>query len=54
MNADLSERRVVLKELDAQRQYEAYLSVSTRGGSLNGTVIKFSVDANTIGTVSFF
>lgn len=54
VNADLSERRVVLKELGAQRQYEAFLSVSTRGGSLNGTTIQFDVDANTIGIVSFY
>lgn len=53
VNAGLSERRVVLKELGAQRQYEAFLSVSTRGGSLNGTTIQFNVDANTIGIVSF-
>lgn len=53
VNADLSKRRVVLKELGAQRQYEAFLSVSTRGGSLNGTTIQFNVDANTIGIVSF-
>ncbi|XP_075907045.1 granulocyte colony-stimulating factor receptor isoform X3 [Nelusetta ayraudi] len=52
VNADLSERRVVLKELGAQRQYEAFLSVSTRGGSLNGTTIQFNVDANTIDAVT--
>lgn len=54
MNADLNERRVVLKELSALHQYEAFLSVSTQGGTLNGTLIEFSVYANTLGTVSFF
>lgn len=53
VNADLSERRVVLKKLDTQHQYEAFLSVSTRGGSLNGTAIQFNVDADTIGIVTF-
>lgn len=53
VNADLSERRVVLKELDAQARYEAFLSVSTRGGSLNGTTIEFDTDAETVGTVTF-
>lgn len=44
----------MLKELNAPHRYEAFLSVSTQGGTLNGTTIVFGVDANTLGIVRFF
>lgn len=44
VNADLHERRVVLKDLDTVHLYKAFLAVSTYGGSLNGSTIQFNVE----------
>lgn len=44
VNADLHERRVVLKDLDTVHLYKAFLMVSTHGGSLNGSTIQFNVE----------
>lgn len=44
VNADLLERRVVLKDLDTAHLYKAFLTVSTHGGSLNGSTIQFDVE----------
>lgn len=44
MNADPEERRVVLKDLSTESPYEAFLMVSTSGGSLNGSTIHFGIE----------
>ncbi|XP_018555599.1 granulocyte colony-stimulating factor receptor [Lates calcarifer] len=44
VNADTEERRVVLKNLNALSLYEAFLMVSTFGGSLNGSTIHFEIE----------
>lgn len=44
MTADLQERRLVLENLDSELFYEAFMMVSTYGGSLNGSRIYFKVD----------
>lgn len=44
VNADLHERRVVLKDLDSVHLYKAVLMVSTHGGSLNGSMIQFNAE----------
>lgn len=44
VNADLKERRVVLQDLNTVPLYEAFLMVSTFGGSLNGSTIHFEVE----------
>ncbi|XP_068426122.1 granulocyte colony-stimulating factor receptor isoform X2 [Clinocottus analis] len=45
VNADLEERRVVLKDLNTASLYEAFMMVSTFGGSLNGSTIHFEIDS---------
>lgn len=45
MNADLEERRVVLRDLNIGSLYEAFMMVSTFGGSLNGSTIHFEIDS---------
>ncbi|XP_078108555.1 granulocyte colony-stimulating factor receptor isoform X2 [Sander vitreus] len=45
VNADPEERRVVLKDLNTVSPYEAFMMVSTFGGSLNGSTIHFEVEA---------
>ncbi|XP_058504672.1 granulocyte colony-stimulating factor receptor [Solea solea] len=44
VNADLKERRVVLKDLSSVALYEAFMMVSTFGGSLNGSSINFQIE----------
>lgn len=44
VTADLQERRLVLENLDSDLVYEAFMMVSTYGGSLNGSRIYFQVD----------
>ncbi|TNN89110.1 Granulocyte colony-stimulating factor receptor [Liparis tanakae] len=45
VNADLEERRVVLRDLNTGSLYEAFMMVSTFGGSLNGSTIHFKIDS---------
>ncbi|KAM9851693.1 granulocyte colony-stimulating factor receptor [Aulostomus maculatus] len=45
VNADLKERRVVLKNLNSQSLYEAFLMVSTSSGSQNGSTIHFNIES---------
>ncbi|XP_056300982.1 granulocyte colony-stimulating factor receptor isoform X2 [Pseudoliparis swirei] len=45
VNADLEERRVVLRDLNIGSLYEAFMMVSTFGGSLNGSTIHFEIDS---------
>lgn len=45
VNADPEERRVVLKGLNTVSLYEAFMMVSTFGGSLNGSTIHFEIEA---------
>ncbi|XP_059194532.1 granulocyte colony-stimulating factor receptor [Centropristis striata] len=45
VNADLEERTVVLKDLNAASLYEAFLMVSTYGGSLNGSTTHFKIES---------
>ncbi|XP_051262889.1 granulocyte colony-stimulating factor receptor [Dicentrarchus labrax] len=51
VNADLEERRVVLKDLNTGPLYEAYMMVSTFGGSLNGSTIHFNIEPFDVVTV---
>ncbi|XP_040900935.1 granulocyte colony-stimulating factor receptor [Toxotes jaculatrix] len=44
VNADLKERKVVLKNLNTESQYEAFMMVSTFGGSLNGSQVHFQIE----------
>nr|XP_040020391.1 granulocyte colony-stimulating factor receptor [Gasterosteus aculeatus aculeatus]XP_040020392.1 granulocyte colony-stimulating factor receptor [Gasterosteus aculeatus aculeatus] len=44
VNADPKERRVVLNGLNSESLYEAFLMVSTLGGSLNGSTVHFKVE----------
>lgn len=44
VTANLQERRLVLENLDSELVYEAFMMVSTYGGSLNGSRIYFQVD----------
>nr|XP_046254767.1 granulocyte colony-stimulating factor receptor [Scatophagus argus]XP_046254768.1 granulocyte colony-stimulating factor receptor [Scatophagus argus] len=44
VSADLEERRVVLKDLNTGSLYEAFMMVSTYGGSLNGSTITFEAE----------
>ncbi|XP_037310513.2 granulocyte colony-stimulating factor receptor [Pungitius pungitius] len=44
-NADPKERRVVLRGLNSESLYEAFLMVSTLGGSLNGSTVHFKVES---------
>lgn len=44
VNADLKERRVILKDLDSLSLYEAFLMVSTLSGSQNGSRIHFEIE----------
>ncbi|XP_070768159.1 granulocyte colony-stimulating factor receptor [Enoplosus armatus] len=44
VNADPEERRVVLKDLNTVSLYEAFLMVSTFGGSLNGSIVHFKIE----------
>lgn len=44
MTADRQERRLILENLDSELVYEAFMMVSTYGGSLNGSRIYFQVD----------
>ncbi|XP_074509200.1 granulocyte colony-stimulating factor receptor-like isoform X1 [Sebastes fasciatus] len=44
-NAVLGERRVVLKGLNPVSQYEAFMMVSTSGGSLNGSTLHFETES---------
>ncbi|XP_034409017.1 granulocyte colony-stimulating factor receptor isoform X2 [Cyclopterus lumpus] len=45
VNADLEKRRVVLRDLNTVSLYEAFMMVSTFGGSLNGSTIHFEIDS---------
>ncbi|XP_056900960.1 granulocyte colony-stimulating factor receptor isoform X1 [Takifugu flavidus] len=51
VTADLQERRLVLENLDSELVYEAFMMVSTYGGSLNGSRIYFQVDPYDVVTV---
>ncbi|KAM3614634.1 uncharacterized protein V6R79_017249 [Siganus canaliculatus] len=42
--ADPKERKVVLENLDTDPLYEAFMMVSTSGGSLNGSMIHFEIE----------
>ncbi|XP_070692178.1 granulocyte colony-stimulating factor receptor [Pempheris klunzingeri] len=44
VNADPNERRVVLTNLNTVSLYEAFMMVSTFGGSLNGSTIHFEIE----------
>lgn len=44
VTADLQERRVVLENLHSELMYQAFMMVSTYGGSLNGSRIHFEVE----------
>ncbi|XP_053183920.1 granulocyte colony-stimulating factor receptor [Scomber japonicus] len=44
VNADLEERRVILKDLNIMSVYEAFLMVSTLSGSRNGSTIHFEME----------
>uniref|UniRef100_A0A7N6AG06 Colony stimulating factor 3 receptor (granulocyte) n=1 Tax=Anabas testudineus TaxID=64144 RepID=A0A7N6AG06_ANATE len=44
VNADLEERRVILRDLNTVFLYEAFIMVSTFGGSLNGSAIHFEIE----------
>ncbi|KAM9353902.1 granulocyte colony-stimulating factor receptor [Symphorus nematophorus] len=44
MNADPEKRRVVLKDLNTASLYEAFMMVSTAGGSMNGSTIHFEIE----------
>ncbi|XP_044064398.1 granulocyte colony-stimulating factor receptor [Siniperca chuatsi] len=44
VNAAREERRVVLKDLNTMSLYEAFMMVSTFGGSLNGSTIHFEIE----------
>ncbi|XP_062279029.1 granulocyte colony-stimulating factor receptor [Scomber scombrus] len=44
VNADLEERRVILKDLNILSLYEAFLMVSTPSGSRNGSTIHFEME----------
>uniref|UniRef100_A0A667Z0B2 Colony stimulating factor 3 receptor n=1 Tax=Myripristis murdjan TaxID=586833 RepID=A0A667Z0B2_9TELE len=44
VNADLEKRKITLKELNAMSLYEAFMMVSTEGGSLNGSTINFKIE----------
>lgn len=44
VNADPENRRVVLKDLNTVHMYEAFIMVSTCGGSLNGSTIHFEIE----------
>ncbi|KAF3692181.1 Granulocyte colony-stimulating factor receptor [Channa argus] len=44
VNVDPEERRVILKDLNTVSLYEAFIMVSTSGGSLNGSTIHFEVE----------
>ncbi|KAK1895585.1 Granulocyte colony-stimulating factor receptor [Dissostichus eleginoides] len=44
VGAEPGERRVVLKGLDTESVYEAFMMVSTSGGSLNGSTIHFKIE----------
>lgn len=44
VNADLEERRVILRDLNTLSLYEAFLMVSTLSGSRNGSTIHFEIE----------
>lgn len=44
VNAAMEERRVILKDLNPVSLYEAFIMVSTFGGSLNGSTIHFKME----------
>ncbi|XP_063735028.1 granulocyte colony-stimulating factor receptor isoform X2 [Eleginops maclovinus] len=44
VSAEPGERRVVLKGLNTESLYEAFMMVSTSGGSMNGSTIQFNMD----------
>uniref|UniRef100_A0A3P8S9K8 Colony stimulating factor 3 receptor n=1 Tax=Amphiprion percula TaxID=161767 RepID=A0A3P8S9K8_AMPPE len=44
VHADPKERKVILKHLSTMSLYEAFMMVSTAGGSLNGSTIHFEVE----------
>ncbi|XP_076008851.1 granulocyte colony-stimulating factor receptor [Genypterus blacodes] len=45
VNADLDERRIILKDLDTLTVYKAFMVVSTVGGNLNGSTIHFKIES---------
>lgn len=44
VNVDPEDRRVILKDLSSASLYEAFVMVSTLGGSLNGSTIHFEIE----------
>lgn len=40
----MDERKVILKDLNTVFLYEAFIMVSTFGGSLNGSTIHFEIE----------
>lgn len=44
VNVDPAERKVVLQDLNAVSLYEAFMMVSTSGGSMNGSTIHFKTE----------
>ncbi|KAM4735338.1 granulocyte colony-stimulating factor receptor-like isoform 2-T2 [Anableps anableps] len=44
VSADAEDRRVILKDLNISSSYEAFMMVSTFGGSLNGSTIYFKMN----------
>ncbi|XP_015230169.1 PREDICTED: interleukin-6 receptor subunit beta-like [Cyprinodon variegatus] len=51
VSADAEDRRVILKDINPVSLYEAFMMVSTFGGSLNGTTIRFKFTSSDQATI---